>query len=185
LKKWRSAKPAEYPSLEEWLNDAAQCDESAYLLPKIREQRECFKLVDPARLLEAVSHYIDWEAFAYWARPALEQKPPIACEVARELLARCPGFTESNARERAGDRELPPEWERLMLWIRDHFFQEAMAEGWFDAIVISAGIHPRAIRTREYADHCDDVWSIGLPLPYPSFESWRRDADRYVEPEIP
>jgi hypothetical protein len=185
VEKWQRKKPQEYPSLEQWLGDAAQCDESAHLLPEIRKQRECFKLVDPARLEEAVSHYIDWEALAYWARPALEQKQPMACEVARELLARCPGFAESNAKERTQTGELAHSWERLMRWIRNHFFQEAMAEGWYDAIVLAAGIHPRAIRTREYADHCDDIWNAELPVPYPTFESWRRDADRYVDLESP
>ena len=68
-----------------------------------------------------------------------------------------------------------------MLWVRDHFFQEAKTEGWYNAIVISAGIHPRAIRTMEYADHCDDLWNGNLPIPYPPFEVWRGDADRYVE----
>ena len=51
----------------------------------------------------------------------------------------------------------------------------------YDAIIISSGIHPRAIRTMEYADHCDEVWNDNLPVP--SFESWRRDADRYVDIE--
>ena len=41
--------------------------------------------------------------------------------------------------------------------------------------------HPRAVRTMEYADHCDEVWISELPSPYPSFEDWRRDADSYVE----
>jgi hypothetical protein len=69
-----------------------------------------------------------------------------------------------------------------MFWIRDHAFQEAKTEGWYDAIVTSAGIHPRAIRTMEFADHCEEIWSGHLPVPYPSFESWRGDADRYVKP---
>ena len=45
-----------------------------------------------------------------------------------------------------------------MLWIADHFFQDAQTEGWFDAILIQVRSHPRAIRTMEYADHCDEVW---------------------------
>ena len=68
-----------------------------------------------------------------------------------------------------------------MLWIADHFFQDAQTEGWFDAILIQVRSHPRAIRTMEYADHCDEVWISELPSPYPSFEDWRRDADSYVE----
>ena len=180
MKKWRTTKPQEYPSLEQWLSVAAQCDESAHLLPEIRRQRACFKLVDCARMAEVVTRYIDWEAFAFWARAALEQEFVVDV-VARELDARCPGFRDFNARGKTRDGDVPQRWHRLMFWIRDHFFQEAKTEGWFDAVVISAGIHPRAIRTAEYADHCDDIWNTNFPKPYPSFENWRDDADRYVD----
>ncbi len=180
VQKWRTTKPQEYPSLEQWLREAARCDESAHLLPEIRKQRECFKLVDSARLTDAISRYIDWEAFAYWARPALELESVVE-PVAHELDARCPGFRVFNATEKTQDGELPKDWQRLMFWIRDHFFQEAKTEGWYDSIVVSAGIHPRAIQTMEFADHCDDVWAGNLPKPYPSFESWRRNADHYVD----
>lgn len=183
VQKWRTTKPDPYPSLDEWTLNAAACDESAHLLPEIRKQRECFKHVDSMRLSNAVSRYIDWEAFAYWARPALEQESVVDA-VGHELDARCPGFREFNARERIRDGELPKHWHRLMLWVRDHFFQEANAEGWFDAIVISAEIHPRAIRTMEYADHCEAIWNRALQEPYPSFEMWRRDADRYVDIDV-
>lgn len=183
VQKWRTTKPDPYPSLDEWTLNAAACDESAHLLPEIRKQRECFKHVDSMRLSNAVSRYIDWEAFAYWARPALEQESVVDA-VVHELDARCPGFREFNARERIRDGELPKHWHRLMLWVRDHFFQEANAEGWFDAIVISAEIHPRAIRTMEYADHCEAIWNRALQEPYPSFEMWRRDADRYVDIDV-
>ena len=39
----------------------------------------------------------------------------------------------------------------------------------------------RAIRTMEYADHCDEVWSSEMPSPYPAFEGWRKEADSYVD----
>ena len=51
-------------------------------------------------------------------------------------------------------------WQRLMLWIADHFFQDAQTEGWFDAILIQVRSHPRAIRTMEFADHCDEIWEF-------------------------
>jgi hypothetical protein len=73
------------------------------------------------------------------------------------------------------------EWQRLMLWIADHYFQDAQTEGWFEAVIIQVRSHPRAIRTMEYADHCDEVWSSQMPDPYPSFDDWRRDADLYVD----
>jgi hypothetical protein len=68
-----------------------------------------------------------------------------------------------------------------MLWIGDHYFQDAKTEGWFDAILVQVRSHPRAIRTMEYADHCDEVWSSEMPSPYPAFEDWRREADSYVD----
>jgi hypothetical protein len=182
---WRKTKPAEYPSFDQWLAHAAQCDDTAHLLPEIRKERECFKLVEPQRLADSVSRYIDWEAFAYWARAPLEHEQPLISEVAQELDARCPGFTEFNAKEHTGDGQLPRAWDRVMVWIRKHFFHDAMAEGWYDAIVISTRIHPRAIRTMEFADHCDEVWKGELPEPYPSFERWRRNADLYVDLKVP
>ena len=181
VRKWQKAKPTAYPSFEQWLSEAARCDETAHLLPKVRKERARFKLVEQERLSHAVSRFIDWEAFAGWARPALEAGTSLPNEVAHELSSRCPGFVEFNAKERVANERLPRDWHRLMLWIGEHFFQDAKAEGWYDAILISAGIHPRSIRTMEYFEHCDDIWNSDLPVPYPSFETWRRYADLYVD----
>jgi hypothetical protein len=64
VQKWQKARPIQYPSVEEWRREAARCDETAQLLPAIRKQRACFKLVDPEHLAQAVSSFIDWEAVA-------------------------------------------------------------------------------------------------------------------------
>jgi hypothetical protein len=181
VRKWREARPLEYPPLDEWRREAQLCDESAHLVPEIRKRRQCFKMVDPKRLAEAVALYIDWEALAYWSRPALDQNGPLVNEVARELKARCPGFEEFMNDQRSRDSDLPRNWERLMNWVGEHFFVDAKAEGWYDAVVLSAHIHPRAIRTMEFADHCDDCWGDALPAPYPSFGNWRDDADQYLD----
>jgi len=63
-----------------------------------------------------------------------------------------------------------------MTWIADHFFKDAKKGGWFDAVLIQVRIHPRAIRTMEYVDHCDEFWQARGPNPYPSFEEWRGNA---------
>lgn len=181
VKNWREVKAREYPSLDEWRREAQRCDETIDLLPKIRKQRECFKLVQSERLANAVSSYIDWEAFAYWTRPAFEQELPLLPEVASAIDERCPGFAAFNATATNGRERLASVWDRLMPWIGDHFFQQPKNEGWFDAILISVRMHPRSIRTIEYADHCEEVWKGELPVPYPLFEAWRQDADRYVE----
>ena len=185
VQKWQQARPIQYPSFEEWRREAARCDETARLLPAIRKQRACFKLVDAERLAHAVSRFIDWEALAYWARPAFEAGGSLPSEGTHELDSRCPGFLESNTEQRGVNGRSPDDWHRLMLWISEHFFQDARSEGWYDAILISARTHPRAIRAMEYADHCDEIGNSDLPVPYPSFEAWRRDADRYVDLDNP
>ena len=114
---------------------AAECDETARLAASERKARSSSKLVDPDRLREAVSRYIDWEALAYWAQPALERFHQLPAEVVCELEQRCPGFLELKARQE--DPESASQvWQGLMLWIADHFFQDAKTEGWFDAILI-------------------------------------------------
>lgn len=182
VERWKKAKPIQYPSFDEWKDAAARCDDTAHLLPEVRKARTSGKLVAPDRLADAVSQWIDWEAFAYWARPALELKCGVTKEVARELGRRCPGFLEANSSVREQESlGTSQDWHSLMSWIADHYFQDAKTEGWFDAILVQARSHPRAIRTMEYADHCDELWSSELPTPYPSFEDWRRDADSYVD----
>jgi hypothetical protein len=68
-----------------------------------------------------------------------------------------------------------------MLWIGDHFFENAKREGWFDAILVRVRNHPRAIRTMEFADHYDELWVETLPRPYPRFTAWRKEADCFVD----
>ena len=182
VERWKKAKPIQFPSFDEWRDAAAHCDDTAHLLPEVRKARTSAKLVAPDRLAEAVSRWIDWEAFAYWSRPALELNSEVTKEVARELGRRCPGFLEANGSVREqGSLGRSQDWQSLMSWIAGHYFQDAKTEGWFDAILVQARSHPRAIRTTEYGDHCDEVWSSAIPEPYPSFEDWRRAADAYVD----
>ena len=163
---------------------AAQCDETAHLTAGERKARSSAKLVHPDQLADAVARYMDYEALAYWARHALEQRAEFPAEVADEVDRQCPGYLDTQRTTRGkAPRGSGRDWEQLMLWIGDHLFRDAKQEGWFDAILIQARSHPRAIRTMEYADHCDEVWESELPKTYPLFEDWRRDADSYVDLE--
>ncbi len=172
VKAWKKAKPVRYPSFEDWKDTAARCDGTAHLVPELRRASASVKLVTPQRLADAVSRYIDWEAFAYWVRAGLELGSPVQQEVAGELQRRCPGFLEAHPNARDG--------QQLLSWIGDQNFSHAKSEGWFEAILLFAHRHPRAIRTMEYAEHCEDAWGSRLPDPYPSFEEWREEADSYV-----
>jgi hypothetical protein len=178
-KKWLRAKPIRYPSFEEWQALASACDETAHLLPEQQRAQASVKLVDRHRLEDAVAQYIDWEALAYWATPALEHEEPLPDLVCEELERRCPGFLSPVETATAIPRTTS--WEELMAWVADHFFADAKAEGWFDAVLIGVRKHPRAIRTMEYADHWDESRGSSVPVPYPSFDDWRNAADSYVE----
>jgi len=181
VRKWGKARPIRYPSFEEWQAMAAAYDETAHLVPEQRKAQASAKRVDRERLEEAIARYIDWEAFAYWARPALEHGLPIPREVKQELKCRCPDFLARSVNTGKIDAENVS--ENLMAWIAERFFTDARAEGWFDAIIVGVRRNLRAIRTMEYADHFDEIRGPNLPLPYPSFEDWRRDADAYVDSE--
>jgi hypothetical protein len=181
VKKWKRVKPIRYPSFDEWRSIAAKCDSTVHLSAGERKSRASSPHVDPNRLADAVSRYIDWEAFAYWTRPALESPRQLPGEVAAELGRRCPGFVEALAGEaKRSFRSRAHSWDRLMTWIADHFLQDAQNEGWFDAILTQARNHPRAIRTMEYADDCDEAGHLQTPEAYPSFQEWRKQADSYL-----
>jgi hypothetical protein len=178
--KWKKVKPDRYPTFDEWKKMAAQCDPTAHLVPRERAAQACLRRVDPDRLSEAVSRYIDLEAVAYWVRPALD-RGPLPAEVTQELNRRCPGFL-SDSKKRHGSKRGSEPFQQLMHWIADHFFlEEEKKEGWLDAVLLQARMHPRSIRTMEFSDHCRHLWDRVLPCPYPAFDQWRRDADAYVE----
>jgi hypothetical protein len=182
VKKWKKTKPIRYPSFEEWRATAAQCDETAHLTAGERKARSSAKLIHSDRLAVAVARYMDYDALAYWARPALEYGPELPQEVARELTQRCPEYLDTLPNNKADVPQGGEQgWDHLMVWIGDHFFQDAKGEGWFDAILIQVRNHPRAIRTMEFADRCDELWGDDLPKPYPPFADWRKEADSFVD----
>ena len=72
------------------------------------------------------------------AGPALDRGSRLPAEVAAEVERRCPRFLGANinAREQDSSSGASEDWPCLMLWIVDHFFQDAKAQGWFYAILI-------------------------------------------------
>jgi hypothetical protein len=73
---------------------------------------------------------MDYEALAYWACLALELGPDLPLDVACELKQRCPGCVESWLNDKATASQFATQvWDGLMLWIGDHFFQDAKAGG--------------------------------------------------------
>jgi len=178
---WKRRSPEAYPSFEEWRRAAENWDAEPPRSAYSRKAYEAYKRVSAERLAEAVTSFMNWEAFAYWTRSALEERKELPNVVAEELRRRCPGFLEYDEQLRKTD---PPgerqRFMRLMAWGENQLFGEAKKEGWFDAITFYARRHPRDVRTAEYWGHwADRLWDPTQGS-YPSFEEWRQAADNYV-----
>jgi hypothetical protein len=180
--RWTQTKPIRYPSFEEWKRDAAHCDETGPLVPGVQRARASFKLVSLDTLTKTVDSYLEWQAFAYWARLALQRRLPYPSEVGDQLHHRCPSFLEFNEDARLDDPvDVPHDGDRLLDWIEEHFFKDAIAGGWRAALLLEVRYHPRSIRTRQYYDHCDLAWDPAPPSPFPSFETWRSEIETYLD----
>lgn len=180
--KWKERKPSQYPTLEEWKLAADHCLDTPLLCREIRTTMESLKGVAAERLAAVIDRYIDWEAFAYWSRSAMDVPGELPPEVEHELRLRCPGFLESECQMRKNDQPGQTQsFTRLLKWGQDRFFVEARSEGWFDAVLWHASNHPRNVRTVEYWVYWDSQWEPSRKASYPSFAEWRKAADDYVE----
>jgi hypothetical protein len=181
---WQETKPDPYPSSEEWRHLAATCEPETVLLPKARSAWQALRKVAPERLSTAIRSYLDWQAFAFWVRTAIETVsrglPP---HVEQALRHRCPGFTLHNEESgyTASSERQPSSWDRLLRWGHDHLFADAQKEEWLEAILFYVELHPRSMRIADYWLFWDRRWSPASAESYPSFEQWRQDADAYVE----
>ena len=138
--------------------------------------------VGPRTLRTAVDRYIEWEAFAYWARTALESGCPLPVSVKRELKRRCPGFLEGDAVVRAANpkEESHFRFDRMIKWIEDHEFSNAKKRGWFDVLLYQARLHPRHARVIDYWHDWEAEWEKHPSSEYPSFAQWKNAADSYT-----
>ena len=189
-RQWKLSKPTVYPSFREWRKASEQCDDRVIDAFEIRErERELIKAsqrTSPGALRKAVDRYVEWQVFVYWARTALESGHPLPGPVEREVRQRCPGFleTEAAAQARHSNEEPYQRFNRMMRWIEDHEFARAREQGWFDALVYQARLHPRRARVVDYWHHWEALWSKHPRSRYPPFEKWRAAADAYMfEPE--
>ncbi|MCW5979739.1 MAG: hypothetical protein KIT09_16790 [Bryobacteraceae bacterium] len=93
---WHDCPPKSYPSFDEWHHQALG-------------HRACADDVTPTAGEPAalVKEYIEWEAFAFWARLVVETAGEVPAYLVSVLDQRCPGFADQLARtnaERAGDQ---------------------------------------------------------------------------------
>ena len=164
---WKLKPPTSYPSFEEWRSAA--------------ENWKGCGVVGREQFVEAVTRYVDWQAFAYWARSPLEADIELPARVRAELQDRYPSlleYTEAGAgRGRGAGRR---SWRRLLQWGEEHLFFEPRKQGWFDFMVRQADVHPRSVRTVQYWKHWNGEGARNPAIPYTSLEEWRQAADNYI-----
>jgi hypothetical protein len=135
------------------------------------------KYVDPDRLAQMITHYIEWRTFAYWVRLVVEKEGCISAEMRAILEQRCPGFldcAENYRRTHPKEREFL--WLRLISWIDDEVFSFAKAEGWQHALGYFAARDPRLDRVRAYWSRCDDDRTRNRAGLLTNFDDWQRAA---------
>jgi hypothetical protein len=162
---WRQQKPPRYPTADEWHHDALK--------------------QSPARgeTAELVAQYIEWEAFAFWARLIAEREPELPSEAAAVVEQRCPGFLTAFQSEQPSHIEYSTWfWQRLLAWIDSRYFVDAAKASSLDIIRATARTHLRGERIAEYWAECSARWRKSPPAPYPTVELWLRNADAYHAP---
>ena len=135
------------------------------------------KNVDPDRLAQTITDYIEWRTFAYWVRLVVETEGCISAKMRAILEQRCPGFlecAENYRRTHPNEREFL--WLRLTSWIDDEVFSFAKAEGWQHALGYFATRDPRLDRVRAYWLVCDEDRIHQRRSRLKDLDSWRRAA---------
>jgi hypothetical protein len=179
--RWKRKRPGAYPSFEQWKQDAEGCDYTRNLQSDISKILKPSMSVPLEQLSGAVERYVEWHGFVWWCRSALAKGLRFAPEVSRALEARCPGFLDQETKLRANPARGKYRCSnRLLAWVEEHFFQDAKCGGWFDAVVLYAADHTRKTRTERYWAH----WDYNSNWPgsrYPAYDTWRKEADDFVE----
>lgn len=127
------------------------------------------------RFRKAYLAYPKWEAFVLWTHAILTAEgraPSWLVEVAKE---HCPGF--------AGNEALADEPSildlRLREWIHTRIFRQAREEGWLDALTFFGVRDLRSQAAWAYWVHSERKWRRKRPRPYPTFEEWWQEAQKY------
>ncbi len=153
---WKSRKPVQYPTFDQWQQEATGVP----------------TLPHPA------SNYVEWEAFALWARSLVEAVHEIPATVRNAFEERCPGFVS----EVTAIREKPCSdpawlWERLRNWIEVHIFAELIRDASIEGLRSHAH---RSLRSERIIDYWANSQEKPVPAKLPTFEQWLSDADAFV-----
>src|SRR5713226_3584292 len=134
-------------------------------------------LVEPDRLAQTITEFIEWRAFSYWLRLTVETQGFVSDPMIGILQERCPGFLDYAA---AYAKEHPREpeflWLRFLEWTDEKLFHVSIAEGWRHALGYYATRDPRMDQLRAHWKQCRRTWKLQTPLSFPDFKGWREAA---------
>jgi hypothetical protein len=130
-------------------------------------------LVPWHQLAESASAFAEWHIFLLWVRAITEAADQLPEVVRSVLQSRCPGFLEFQNRER---KDNLPLWKALEEWVAEHFFANARAEGWFDALMYYAYKDLRTEQAWTSWECTKAVWRDSPPPKWPTLEEWTTDV---------
>ncbi len=173
---WRDQKPPLYPTADEWHQDALRL--------RVPNDAECARSApSDDRFPRLVAQYIEWEAFAFWARLVVERELELPLKVATVIEQRCPGFLGQLGSEHPGGVDYATWlWRRLLAWIESRTLGDATGPLSLDSVRDAARTDLRGERIAVYWSDCSSRWRKDPPAQLPSFEQWLRDADAYCAP---
>lgn len=151
---WRTRKPTRYPTFQAWSRATEK---------------------HPAIAPTVVDAFIEWDAFAFWARVAIVAARHLPEPVAGEVENRCPGFLRQFG-DTISPRTAMQFWTELLTWIEANHFAGAGIQ----ALRVAARSHLRSERINRYRTECEYAWRRNPPDPFPTFEQWLQDADAFV-----
>ena len=151
---WRVRKPVKYPTFDQWQQQVAAHQTSP-----------------------APAQYVEWEAFALWARSLIEAVHETPAVVRAAVEARCPGFESyiKTLRDKPC-ADAAWHWEQLRVWIERHFFADAIRDASIESL--RAAAH-RTLRSERIIDY----WAsqgVAAGSQLPTYEQWLAEADAFV-----
>ena len=115
--------------------------------------------------------YVEWEAFALWARAIEGTEGDFPEWLGKAVEKRCRGFLKLVAdkkQEHPGDPTFF--WYHLERWINQRIFGQAWQGGWMNAVGYYAARDLASLRNHAYWEYCERQWKHSKPAAYPSFQ---------------
>ena len=128
----------------------------------------------------AIQEFIELETMAMWLRPLVTADIRLTHGMVSELESRLRGVLwRSHALSSPESNSNPSNWLSVVRTAKKRWLKEAQGTGCLACFTELLQSHPRPIRLRAYARHCEQSRPRICLQRYPSFQDWRSAADHY------